>query len=453
MFHKKDYVYCIGIGGAGVSAIARYAIQQSATVSGCDVSENTIIEGLRKSGVEVTIGHPAIPAGVTHVVFSPAVPEDDPARIEATARGIVQYSYPEALGEIFGSYSTRIAVSGTNGKSTTTAMLATILEQAGLNPTVVVGSLVPSWGNTNFRMGSRDLMIVEASEWQDHFHELSPTHVIVTNIEEEHMDYFEDMAHLTESFSTFLRPAGYVALNESIPRTAILGLETKVHDVFGSSATSDLYFQHPQIDDGTQLVMIGGKAIQSFDIRLHVPGRFNIENALGAIAVALQLGVGVEDIQKGLATFRGIWRRFEHRGVFKGAQVYSDYGHHPSAIRATINGAREFFPRRRIVVVFQPHLHSRTQKLFEQFVEAFQLADLMILTEIYDVAGRDGRDDGIPQVSSRDFASRLDPATSVVVGTREDAKTALELRAQPEDIIIVMGAGDIDQLAYDLANA
>ena len=449
MFNSTDHIHCVGVGGAGVSAVALFAKQAGATVTGTDLAASAITQMLQSEGVQVRINSNQLPGNATHVIYSPAVPQNDPQLEEAKQRGVAVLSYPEALGAITGAFKTRIAVAGTNGKSTTTAMLASMFEEAGLNPTVIIGSLVPAWGNKNFRAGSNELMIVEVSEWQDHFHEVQPTHAIVTNIEEEHMDYFRDKQHLMESFSTFIRPAQFVATNAAIPKDALMGLATKQHSTFGSDSSAQYGFGDVQVDSGSQVVTIKQPDSASFDVRLNLPGTYNIENALGAIAMAKHFGVSEEHIQHALTNFKGIWRRFEKRGEYQGALVYSDYGHHPTAVRATIEGARQFFPDSRIVLVFQPHLHSRTEELFEDFCKAFQLADHVILTEIYDVAGRGSEQDA---VSSQDFSRCLNAnSTTIVKGIPEAAKE-LSLRAKTGDIIMIMGAGDIDQLANQLNN-
>ncbi|MBI3120589.1 MAG: UDP-N-acetylmuramate--L-alanine ligase [Candidatus Kerfeldbacteria bacterium] len=446
MFNNRDHLYCIGIGGIGVSALARFAMARGARVSGSDLTENDLTKQLCKEGISVEIDSIEIPDDVTRVIYSPAVPETAPQREQARVRGIPTQSYPEALGEIVSSFPTSIAVSGTNGKSTTTAMLGQILEHAGMNPTVIVGTLVPSWENKNIRFGGKDFIIVEACEWREHFHHIQPTHAIVTNIEEEHLDYFRDLHHLYESFSTFLRPVGTVVMNERIPSDELHGIQTKQTRTFGIQQTSNVFYSDVQFDHGSQVFSVHASTTV-FDVRITRPGIHNIENALAAIAMALELGVPIRAIQDGLSYFSGIWRRFELRGTFHSALVFSDYGHHPSAIISTIEGAREFYPDRRIILVFQPHQRQRTQYLFQKFVKAFQAPDLLILTEIYDVPGREVSD---VQISIDDFKPRLSPDRTIVMKDPLDIPAYLAQIVKPDDIVIIMGAGPIDQLATTL---
>jgi len=433
MLDKLKKVHLIGAGGIGLSAVGKLLLQQGKQVSGSDVARSEIVEDLEAAGATVQIGHDAanLIDNTDLVIYSSAVPEDNPEREAAQKQGIKQMSYFQFLGELSQQYTT-IVVSGTHGKSTTTAMLGLILEAAGLDPTVVVGTKVPGWELGNLRVGKSEYLVVEGCEHMAHMLELNPEIVALTNIEEEHLDYYRDLEHIREAFQSLVNKvpkSGFVVRNTDDPET--MKLKIKVEDVTYSLKDKPV------------------------NLKLQVPGDFNVSNALAAMAVATKLGVELSVIEKAINDFSGVWRRFERVGEFKGAQIVSDYAHHPTAIKKTIVAAKKFFPGQRLVVCFQPHQHARTRELFDDFLDAFDDADELIMTEIYDVAGRA---DGVEDVSSRDLVYAIEDfdqsrGVSREVTYVEDlagAEQELRERVQSNDIVIVMGAGDIDQVARNL---
>ena len=446
--HAKK-IHCIGIGGIGVSALAALWRAQGKQVSGSDADTG----GHRAENVR----------DVDLVVYSDAVPEDNIERVEARRRGISQLSYAQALGQVSREYKT-IVVTGTHGKSTTTAMLGLILESAGFDPLVLVGSKVPGWPLGNLRLPKNQdyanglrpandtnkiysdnlrpkafassFLIVEGDDYRDHFLELQPYAVVVTSIEWDHPDYFRDLEHTIESFTALAEKVskdGFVILNgdDAGCKRLAQSLSRTTGRLSGYGNSSDIFFK----------------------LQLRVPGEFNRYNATAAATAARELGVAEEVAQKTLAAFKGIWRRFEVIGEYEGATIISDYAHHPTAIRETMKAAREAYPDRRLVLVYQPHQHSRTKHLFKDFVEVLKdAADVVIVSEIYAVKGRmEDRDvnsqmlvDEITKLRNHEIANVL------YGGNLEETKRVVLEQIKPGDVVILMGAGDIDSLAREM---
>jgi UDP-N-acetylmuramate--alanine ligase len=459
MFQSYRHVHFVGIAGIGMSALAKWFLHEGVKVSGSDLSLNTTTEDLRRRGATFFSGHAVsnIAQGVDLLIYTSAIPEDNIERQCAQERGIPQKSYFETLGEISKSFST-IVVTGTNGKSTTTAMLGLLLEAAGYNPTVLVGSLVPGFKDGNLRLGKGRFFVVEGCEYRANMMNLDPEMIVLTNIEEDHLDYYRDLVHIQETFQSFvnkLQGKGMVIYNVMDPGTVPLHFSRSVG--YGFEKESDYLARQRIVSQGTQQVSVYRHEGQSplhelflGDLKLQIPGEFNVMNALAAISAAMELGIPFETCRRVLEQFKGIWRRFERVGVWKGAEVISDYGHHPTAIAQTIQAAREFFPGRRIVLCYQPHQHDRTKKLFDEFVETIALADHAIVVEIYDVAGRNQ----VHDVSSKDLVSTInkkDSAKDVVYAENlVVAENLLRDRVQSNDVLLIMGAGDIDSLARKL---
>lgn len=413
-------VHLIGIGGIGVSAAAKWWKMKGTDVSGSDMHQSEIIEDLEQEGIQVKIGHFAdnIPRECDLVIYSDAVPATNVERQAAEEQGIMQMSYFEFLGEIAKDHKT-IAVSGTNGKSTTTAMLANILIDAGLDPTVILGTKVPGWEHKNFRMGGSNVFVVEACEHMQHMLYIKADIAVITNIEEDHLDFYRDIDHIREAFQEWVDKSDFDVLNATDPESKKLNVENVT------------WFNEGDISG----------------VELKIPGAFNRMNAAAAAVAARHLGVTDDQIKSSLEKFKGTWRRFEHVGAFNGADVYSDYAHHPTAIEKSLAAYKEFYPDRRLLVCFEPHQYSRTAELFDDFVTCFASADALVLSEVYEVAGRNefagktSKDlaEAIQNVDDVQYAENLDTAEQLV---RELAK--------PDDVIVAMGAGDIDRVARKL---
>lgn len=455
-------IYAIGIGGIGVSALAKYFAFSGAEVSGSDSHDSEIVREAAEVGIKIFLGHRAenVSRRADFVFYSDAVPEDNPERVRTRELGILEISYARTLGELSKTKKT-IAISGTNGKSTTTAIVGLILARAGWDPTVIVGSKVPGFKYGNLRFGKSDWLVVEADEYRAHLLELSPSHAIITNIEEDHLDYYRDLAHIKETFSQFankMGKEGNLIINADDLGSAEIKSAQKV--TFGVNLPADYVARNISVNAGEQSFDVWRKEENLGRIVLAVPGRFNLMNALSATALCLSLGISFETIKETLAEFKGIWRRFEIVGKIKSKDwpdenapvVISDYGHHPTAVAGTLQATREFYPGKRIMAVFQPHQHNRTKKLFDSFVRSLAGADVLILPEIYDVPGREESED--QDVSSKDLVAAVKEKGLVpdarYGGNLEETEALVRSIAQTGDVILIMGAGDIDKVARTL---
>lgn len=452
MIDTVRFVHGIGISGIGMSAAAKWFVVRGVKVSGSDIESGPIVEDLARHGVKIYSGHAAeqVPAETELVFFSSAVPETNPERVEARRRGIPEMSYAEWLGALTKQHSS-IVVCGTNGKSTTTALLGKILEAAGYDPTVVVGAFVPGWKERNLRMGKGRFLVVEGCEYKENFLHLEPEMIVLTNVEEDHLDYFRDLAHIHEAFQTFLNKLqgkGMAVVNADDVETQKLSLPRNVS--FGTGEKATYRLSGRKTEPGVQRASLAQEGNDLGELSMKIPGAFNFANAVAAIGAAMELGIPFETCARVVSEFGGIWRRFERLGMWKGAELVSDYGHHPTAVKGTVEAAREFFPGRRIVLCFQPHQHARTKELFPEFVEALATADVTLIPDIYAVAGRTEDD----AVSSEELAAAIKEAHPDAIveasGDLEATRVHLEALVQEGDVLILEGAGDIDSLARSL---
>ena len=391
-------IYFVGIGGIGMSGLARLLHLQGKDVSGSDLNATELTRDLGLEGVKVTIGHVALPE-VDLLVYSEAVPKTDPQRLEAKERGIEEMNYFDALGDFAEDYRL-LAVAGTHGKTTTVAMLALILTGAGCDPTVLVGTKVREFEGKNIRLGEGDLMLVEACEYRRDFLSLNPALLGVTNIELDHMDYYKDLFDYRSAFEEL------------------------------SEQTEETIWP----DDYSE-----------YSGELSVPGEHNLMNAGLAAHMARRLGVPEAAIATALASFAGTWRRFEYKGEMNGAPVIDDYAHHPTEIRATLSAAAEEFPNRNIIAVFQPHQYSRTIALLDEFASSFEGASEIIIPGIYEV--RDTEVDK-NRINAESFVSEIKKNhmnVKFIDGLDATAKHLRENLGQ-DDLLLIMGAGSIDTL-------
>ncbi len=416
----------VGIGGIGMSALAQYLKHTGHRVGGSDREESPMTTLLSQRGIPVSVGHDQrnIPADCELLIYSDAIPESNVERERAKEMGIPEMSYFEALGVVSASSRT-IAVAGTHGKTTTTGMLAKILERAKKKPTAIVGSVVRDF-DSNFLAGSPDLFVIEACEYRDHILKLSPEILVITNIELDHTDYFPDLEALQETFrkaAARIPTHGLIITNPTDPNIA------------------------PILENVTARVV---DYTEESVPRLHLIGEFNRMNARAAKAAARAAfpDISAERANEELASFRGSWRRFEYHGETpRGALVYDDYAHHPTAIAKTIEAARERFPDKKIVIAFHPHLYSRTRSLLNGFAAALASADFAIVAPIY--AAREPRD---PEISNHTLASAAQKLGGNVQALDSFDEIRDRLLAEADDsLIITMGAGDIYKVAEQIA--
>lgn len=427
-------IHFIGIGGIGVSSLSRYYLSKGHEVSGSDLETSEIIESLKKAGAKITIGpHQAknLAEGTDKVIYSVATPVDNPELKKAKEKGIEIQSYPQALGELTKEYFT-IAISGAHGKGTTTAFVSLALIEAGLDPTVIIGTNLKEFNNSNFRPGKSQYLVIEADEYQKAFLNYWPKILVVTNLDEEHLDCYKNLEEITATFAQFashLKENGLLVLNQDDKNALVL--KDKISKRHFRIQTYSL--RQPESERLKKI--------------LKIPGEHNVSNALAALAVARDLGIKDDVSFFAFSQYQGAWRRFEIKDAVlnsKPLTVISDYAHHPTEIMATLRGAREKFPKRKIWAVFQPHQYQRTYYLFDKFVDAFAGADEIILTEIYEVAGREKKEI-MEKVNSRKLAEAIKEKGALVhfVEDYEEIPEFLRARVEANDVVVIMGAGSI----------
>lgn len=421
-------VHFIGIGGIGVSALAQYYLQKGHQVGGSDLVSSEMTEFLREKGATIFIGHSHtnVQKDVSLVIYSPAVVKENHEFIQAQELGIPSKSYPEALGHLTKEYFT-IAVAGAHGKSTTTALIALILEKAGLDPTVVVGTKLKEFGNSNFRMGKSKYLVIEACEYDDSFLNYMPQITVITNVDQEHLDYFKTFANVKKEFKRFmlkLPKDGWLVVNKDDKET-------------------------PKVPNAKFFIRsFSLKQREASEIKkvLQIPGKHNVANGLAALTVARILNVDDKISLKSLSEYKGSWRRFEIVKT-KPYTVISDYGHHPNEILATLTSVREKFPKNKIWCVFQPHQYQRTHYLFKDFVKVLKQVPVnkIIITDIYDVAGREEKKISL-KTNSEDLVKKI-KNKHVIYLPMGDIIEHVKKKIKAGDVLIVMGAGDIYRLA------
>lgn len=445
---QVEKAYFIGIGGSGISGLAKIFKLQGKEVIGSDLSSSEFTEDLEAEGVKIIIGQKAenVPNDAGLYVYSDAVPIENPERKRLRDLNLQdrEMSYFEVMAEMMKGFEFGIAVSGTHGKTTTTAMLALVFMEAGLDPTFIVGTKIKQI-NSNAHLGkSKKYFIVEACEHREHMMKLSPNVIVLTNIEEDHLDYYRDLEHIQITFQNYINklPAsGVLVKNNDDSESRELGFDGKTVS-YGIKNKAKIMARNIRKEQKLQKFTVDKSAYT-----LQIPGDFNIYNALSVIALAKEMEIKDEVIKNALKEFIGTRRRFEEVGTFKGAVVISDYAHHPTAVDSTIKAAKEFYPDRRIVILFQPHQHNRTKKLFDGFTKCFRYADLVIIQEIFDVAGREENED--QNISSKDLVKVVERMGKYVFysNSLERAKQLLHEHVEKNDVLIVAGAGDIYKVA------
>ncbi|PWB38284.1 MAG: UDP-N-acetylmuramate--L-alanine ligase [Parcubacteria group bacterium] len=443
-------VYLAGIGGIGLSALAYYFLDLGKEVKGSDLQHSEVTKRLSDKGLLINFKQKAvnITPDIDLFLYSSALPETHAELVRARELNIPCYSYFQYLGLMSKEYQT-IAVAGTNGKTTTTAMLGLILEKAGLDPTVIVGSLVPQWGS-NFRLGKSKILVVEACEWQAHMLEINPQVIVLTNVAEDHLDYFKDLRDIQNHFQKFadkLPKNGLLIKNIDDKNSADIKSPRRLK-TFGVDPAADYRFGDVKIIDGVQKFKIYKKTRLLSDIELHLPGKYNIYNTVAAAAVADFLKVNKHQLWNALNDFKSTWRRFEKVGEHKTNIVISDYAHHPDSIQGLLRAAKDFYPDKKIMAIFQPHHHNRTRTLLNEFAQSFYLADQVIVTEIYGVSGRDEAE--TDSISSRDLVDKINHAKKYYAPDFKTVRTILKDINPVNSVLLFIGAGDIDNLAREI---
>lgn len=449
----KLHYHLIGIGGIGMSWIAHILHDRGEVVTGSDRQENDVVRRLRSAGIRVSIGHDAENVREADVVvYTAAVTADNPEMVEARRRGIALLERPAMLDRLMEPYRHRVAVSGTHGKTTTTSMISSILEAAGLDATALIGADVRSLGG-NVRLGRSSIVVTEACEAFESFLHLHPSMAVITNIDADHLDYYGTIERIEESFRRFLSqvdPDGSVVACWDDPRVRRVVEDCGRNLItFGVQGSPDFLAAELDVSSPEPCYTLIRRGEALGRISLGVPGKQNVVDSLAAVAVAFELGAGFEAAQRALREFRGAGRRFEVLFDRGDVMVVDDYAHHPAEIAATLSGARSAYGGRRITAVFQPHLFSRTKAFLAEFSEALSAADEVIVTSIY--AAREQPMDGVSgegivnMMKGNGFAAvRYAPEKSTVAGE-------LAARVGPGDLVLVFGAGDIRAVGEELA--
>lgn len=446
---KIKKIHFIGIGGIYVSALALLMHHFDKEVNGCDAQLSEVLLKLEKEGIDIYHSHNIshINRDLDLVVHSSAVSLDHPELKSAKELKIQTMTAYELLGEISRDLFT-IAISGTKGKTTTTALTGLMLAAGELDPTVIVGGNVAQFLYGNLRVGNSNYLVAEGCEFNAQMLSLNPSITIVTNIEEDHLDYYRDLNHIIETFQEYvskLPKDGYLIINNDEMNCQQLGCSSGGKIItYGIDNESDVMAKNITTKAGEQYFefFIDGRKID--DIVLQIPGRFNIYNALGAIAAAMRLKIEFKIIKKTLEEFRGVKRRFEKIGECKGAIIILDYAHTPASVKQVIKAAKEFYPSKRIVAVFQPHLHSRTKKLFNDFIKTFESSDLTIISDIYFVEGRVKKED--EDINSAQLVEAIGGNKILYGGDLEKTKEMLLGHIKKDDVVLLIGAGDIYRL-------
>ncbi len=425
MSTKKLKIHFIGIGGIGVSALAGYYMTKGHEVSGSDLVSSEITDALEKKGLKIHIGKTVeVRLQQTDlVIYSPAIPANNPELKTAKKLGIKCQSYPQALGELTKQHFT-IAVSGTHGKSTTTAMIALILIKAGLDPTVIIGTKLKEFGDSNYRIGKSKFLLIEADEHMASFLNYWPKIIVLTNIEADHLDYYKNLANIIKTFKEYvshLPNDGTLIANKNDKNTSKITNNKKQKTKFYS-------LKQPE-----------AKKLKRI---LKIPGEHNVYNALAALTIARSLKILDKISFKTLSEYKGAWRRFEIIQT-KPFVLISDYGHNPTKAMAGMKTAKEKYLKKKIWCVYQPHQYQRTYYLFKEFVEIFKKApvDNLIITDIFDVAGREEKETK-KKINSQKLVKAINQS-SVIYLPKKEIVDYLKRNVKNGEVVIIMGAGDI----------
>lgn len=451
-FHHPCSIYFVGIGGVSMSGLAEILANAGFQVSGSDRTRSALTDMLESRGVTVFYGQRAenITDNLDVVVFTSAIHPDNPEYVAAHQKGIPCLTRAELLGQIMKNYNTPIAISGTHGKTTTTSMVSEILLRAGTDPTLSIGGILKSIGG-NIRVGHSGYFVTEACEYTNSFLSFFPKIGIILNIEEDHLDFFRDLADIRSSFRKFaeLLPAdGCLIINRAIenPEEIISGLPCRII-TFGMDSSADYYPTDISYDElGHVSFTLHSTGKPSGKISLQVPGEHNVMNALAAAALADYLGIEPECTAASLHEFTGADRRFEYKGSFQGVTVIDDYSHHPTEITAALKAAANY-PHKTLWCVFQPHTYTRTKAFMKEFAQALTLADKVVLADIY--AARETDTLGISSETLKEELEALGHE-AFYFSSFSEIENFLRKNCINGDLLITMGAGDVLKIGEDL---
>lgn len=438
-------VHMVGIGGIGMSSIAEVLLNRGYDVTGSDLETSDVTDRLEDHGATIYSGHAAEQVGAADVVvYSSAIdPEENPETREAERRRISLIPRAEMLGELI-RMKYGVGVAGTHGKTTTTSMAGLVVAEGGFDPTVIVGGKVTAFGS-NAITGEGDVIVIEADEYDRTFLRLTPSVAVITSIEEDHLDIYEDLDEIQAAFTQYANSvpffgAAVLCLDDPNVQAIVGDIERRII-TYGTTRQAEVRAENIQRDGRHTRFDVMTREGRLGTIELQVPGLHNVRNALAAVAVGLELEIRFDQIRDGLAGFAGVRRRFEKIGEARDVVVLDDYAHHPTEIRATLDAASQGYPDRRIVAVFQPHLYSRTRDFLDDFARSFFNTDQLVVTDIYG-----SREDPIEGINGQALADRVEQfghRAVRYVPDKTDLPDALLDLTRPGDVVLMLGAGDI----------
>ena len=443
-FRKIKNIFFVGIGGIGMSGIAELLSNLSFNISGSDINKNENVKRLKSIGIKVYIGHdPRNIKEADALVYSSAVPMENPEIIKARQKGIPVIRRAEMLGELISLKETSIAVGGTHGKTTTSSMIGTILHHAKKHPTLVVGGLVHNF-KSNSNLGKGNMIVVEADEFDRSFLALKPTISIVTNIELEHTDCYTDLKELKTAFIQFCKSvpfygASIVCIDSPAVREILPYIERPM-TTYGRSRDAAYRAENIRFNENKSTYTVFCAEECLGEIKLNVPGEHNVLNSLAAVTLGLEMGLSFQTIEKGIFKYLGVRRRFDIKGIHNDIMVVDDYAHHPTEVEATLKAAKSGW-KRRVLAIFQPHLFSRTRDFFKEFATVLQLADFVILTDIYPA-----REKPIPNITTKLIYTELYKVMKnncILLSDLDDLNKVIFRIIKSGDMVLTMGAGSI----------
>ena len=446
MFSSIKKIHFVGIGGIGMSGIAEILLDQGFIVSGSDRALSEVTERLRSLGATIYEGHRAdnIASDVDTLVYSSAVVSENPEVVEAQRRKIPIVRRAEMLAEVM-RLKYGIGIAGTHGKTTTTSMVSLVLMEGGLDPTVIVGGKLSGLGGTNARLGKGEFIVVEADEFDRSFLSITPTVAVLTTLETDHLDCYRDLEDIKGAFVQFANKVpfyGFVVLclDEPALQDIMPQLRKKKLITYGLTPQADVQAVDIQHKENTSSFTVIRSLEELGRVTVQLPGNHNVQNALAAIAVGLELGVPFAQVKAGIERFTGVYRRWEKKGEAAGITLYDDYAHHPTECKATLSGVKAGW-RRRVVCAFQPHLFSRTRDFYEEFGKAFLLADVLVVTDVY--PAREEPIQGVTGELITNAAKQYGHKEVHYVQNKKELPAYLKSITKKGDIVITMGAGDI----------
>ncbi len=442
---SESVVYFAGIGGIGVSALARYFKNEGYKVVGSDIVPSDLTRKLEAEGIVVHYGQGKqnIDHDYSRVIYSDALPSTNPELVQSKKFYLPLYTYSEYLGLLSRTYKT-IAISGTHGKTTTTAMTGLTLQHGNLDPTVLVGSIVPQW-QSNFRAGQSNLMVVEADEYRSHMLHIRPSIAVITNIDDDHLDYYKNIQHIEEEFQKFVHTLpqdGYLIVNADDKRAIQLKSKARII-TFGLTSEANFRATNIKYDNLHTSFDVSHDGTLYGQYTLQIPGNFNVANALAVIVIGHILNIPHTIVMESLANYQGSWRRFEYIGTLGTTPCYSDYAHHPTEVAVTLQAAKLRFPDKEIITVFQPHSIERTESHFDKFAAVLGTSDSLIVTDSFHVAGRDEKRKADP---ARKLLYKIN-LKNKLFSRLQDLEPLLRSQLHDNSVVMFLGAGSIDSWA------